>query len=304
MQNIKNSNIFFIDEINNLAKCDTDLLINMGESMYNSQISELVKNILEKETIKIIFLAGPSSSGKTTTSKLIAKELKKYNKNSIFVSLDDFFLDREKTPKLSNGNYDFESINALDLKTFNSFINDLLTTNTAQMPRFNFITDKREKTLEKIIVDKNTIIIIEGLHALNPNLIKNHVKEIYKIYICAHSCFKLNDKILIDGTQIRLMRRLIRDYYSRGRQIQDTFNSWDEVLNGEKIYIEPYKNRADYLVDSTHMYEPLLYAKYLMPLLNYNSKKSKEFKEILKHFEILDKSYIPKNSLLNEFIAF
>ena len=301
MQNLHENNIFFVDEINNLAKNDTSLLVGMSEEMYHEQISELVLDATNKKA-KIILVAGPSSSGKTTTSKLISKELEKYGKNGIFVSLDDFFLDRAKTPKLPNGNYDFESLRALDINYLNKFLNDLIENKCAYMPKYNFITGKREENYTKLTIDKNSILIIEGLHALNPTLIKNHDGEIYKVYICVMSNFNLGEKTILNYTQVRLLRRLIRDYYTRARSIEQTLKTWNEVLDGEKKNIDPYKNQADYFVDSTHMYEPLLYAKYLMPLISENSQETLEIKTKLNNFEQIDKNIIPENSLLREFI--
>ncbi len=301
MQNLLENNIFFVDEINNLAKNDTSLLVGMSEEMYHEQISELVLDATNKKA-KIILVAGPSSSGKTTTSKLISKELEKYGKNGIFISLDDFFLDRAKTPKLPNGNYDFESLRALDIKYLNKFLNDLTKNKCAHMPKYNFITGKREEKYTKLTIDDNSVLIIEGLHALNPTLIKNHDSEVYKVYICVMSNFNLGDKTILNYTQVRLLRRLIRDYYTRARSIEQTLKTWNEVLDGEKVNIDPYKNQANYFVDSTHMYEPLLYAKYLMPLISENSQKTLEIKTKLNNFEQIDKSIIPENSLLCEFI--
>ncbi len=301
MQNLHENNIFFVDEINNLAKNDTNLLVGMSEEMYHEQISELVLDATNKKA-KIILVAGPSSSGKTTTSKLISKELEKYGKNGIFVSLDDFFLDREKTPKLPNGNYDFESLRALDINYLNKFLNDLTNNKCAHMPKYNFITGKREEKYIELTIDDNSVLIIEGLHALNPTLINNHKDEIYKVYICVMSDFNIKENVILNNTQVRLLRRLIRDYYTRGRSISQTLETWNEVLDGEKKNIDPYKNQADYFVDSTHMYEPLLYAKYLMPLISENSQETLEIKTKLNNFEQLDKNVIPENSLLREFI--
>lgn len=294
------NNTFFIEEINNLAKKDKSLLIQMSEEMYHEQIDDLVKEVLTRKTVKIILLAGPSSSGKTTTSNLIAKMLKKHNKNGLIISLDDFFLNRENTPRLPNGNYDFENITALDLAYFNTFLNDLFEKEYAYMPKYNFVTGEREKDLKQIRIDDETILIIEGLHALNPSLLHIPQDKLFKVYICVLSNFNDNDKPLINYTQLRLMRRCIRDYYTRARSISYTIETWQEVLNGEKLYIDPYKNQADFFVDSTHMYEPLLYANYLKPLLN--KSKQKDLFEMLNKCENLDKNIIPANSLLNEFI--
>lgn len=299
------NNIFFVDEINNLAKNDKNLLISMSEEMYHDQIEDLVNQIIARKNIKILLIAGPSSSGKTTTSKLVMKTLKQHKIKSVCVSLDDFFLDREKTPLLPNGNYDYENVTAIDLDCFNNFIDDLFKNNCAHMPHYNFLTGKREQKLSEIKIDNKTIVIVEGLHALNPTIIKNdsYKDRLFKLYLCALSNFNYNDSQLIDNKQLRLMRRLIRDYYTRGRTIEETIVGWQEVLDGEEKYIDPYKDEADFFIDSTHIYEPLLYANYLLPLLkNTNLSLAKSLEEKLEKCDKLNKNIIPKNSLIKEFI--
>ena len=293
------TNTFFIEEINSLAKNDQQLLISMGEEMYHSQINNTVDDIIKKGA-KIILLAGPSSSGKTTTSKLIEQRLKAKNIKCLSVSLDDFFLDRDKTPLLPNGNYDYENITALDLEYFNEFVSDLYTKGSALMPKYNFVTGKREEEYSKVDIDKNTVVIIEGLHALNPNLLYTDQKT-YKVYICPTSNFEIDGKILFDFRQLRQLRRMLRDYLNRGRSIAKTIAGWQEVLDGERLYIDPYKHLADSTIDSTHMYEPLVYANHLLPLLE-DSKVEQEIKQKLNTLEKIDKKYVPDNSLLNEFI--
>ncbi len=298
---MQTNNTFFIDEVNNLAKKDKNLLVNMSEEMYHEQIDDLVDEVLKRQTVKIILLAGPSSSGKTTTSILISKTLEKNKKKGLIISLDDFFLNRVDTPLLPNGNYDFENITALDLNYFNKFLDDLFTTNCAYMPKYNFVTGEREKELNKIEIDNDTILIIEGLHALNPSLLNISQDKLFKVYICVLSNFNDNYKTLINYTQLRLMRRCIRDYYTRARSISYTLETWQDVLDGEKLYINPYKNQADFFVDSTHMYEPLLYATYLKPLLDKTQQR--DLFEMLDKCENVNKDLIPANSLLNEFIV-
>ena len=295
-------NIFYLDEVNNLAKTDKELLVRMSEEMYSNQINELVEDALTKP-VKILLVAGPSSSGKTTTSNLITKTLQSKNKKSLTISLDDFFYNREKTPRLPNGKYDFENITAIDLDYFNEFINDLFTTNHAKMPIFDFVEGRRKPELVDVSIDENTYLIIEGLHALNPTLLNIPRENLYKIYICVQSNFILGDNLEIDYTNLRLMRRFNRDYYTRGRTLEGTLDSWDEVLIGEKLYIDPYKDEADYNIDSTLMYEPLLFANYLKPLLKKSDlPKIKEVEKMLENCSILSKDIIPSNSLLNEFI--
>ena len=303
---MQNKNIYYADEINNLANSDEQLLIDMSEKMFQNQIDEIVEDILQKK-IKIVLLAGPSSSGKTTTSAILKEKLKDKNKTSIFVSLDDFFLNRVDTPLLPNGNYDYENVIALDIEYFHKFLHSLLTTTEAEMPKYNFLTGRREEKYIHLDIDDDTIVIIEGLHALNPILVNGYNgydKYIYKVYICAQSDFYSENECLLSCVEVRLLRRLLRDNLTRGRDIETTLNTWHEVLDGEKKYIDPYKNDVDFSIDSVHMYEPLLYANYLVPLLNKNnSQDGNNLVKKLKQFKPINNNLVPKNSLLREFIG-
>lgn len=300
-----NHNSYFLDEVNTLSSTDYNLLISMAEEIYHNQINDIANDILQKGNIKIVLVAGPSSSGKTTTSNRIRKKLEENGIKSVTVSLDDFFLNREKTPVLPNGKLDFENITALDIDYLNIFIDDLFEKNSALMPIFDFIEGKRKDKLTPIEIDDKTVVIIEGIHALNPTLITKHTQRMYKVYICVNSDFSnQNNEIVIPAQKLRLMRRLNRDFYTRGRTIEKTLESWNEVLEGENLYIKPYKNQANYIIDSTHMYEPLMYAKHLLPLLEKATQCQTvlSLKEMLKKCNHLDKSLLPEGSLLHEFL--
>lgn len=300
---MQDKNIYYVDEINNLAENDKNLLVDMSEKMFQEEINEIVEEILKKNA-KIVLLAGPSSSGKTTTSSILKDKIHDHGKTSVFVSLDDFFLNREDTPLLPNGNYDFENVTALDIDYLHKFLSVLLTTTEADMPKYNFLTGRREDKYVHLNIDDDTIVIIEGLHALNPILTSGYDEYMYKIYICALSSFYNNDECVLDNTEVRLLRRLLRDHLTRGRDIKTTLNSWQDVLDGEKKYIDPYKNLVDYNLDSVHMYEPLLYAKYLLPIFEKNNlSESKQLSEKLELFVTMSEEDVPKDSLLREFIG-
>lgn len=304
MTNI-NRNTFFLEEINKLAKDDKSLLISLGEDFYHRQISEITENILKNKNVKIVLIAGPSSSGKTTTSRLISQFLQEKGKKSVTVSLDDFFLEREKTPLLPNGKPDYENITALDIDCLNKFIDELYANKKAQMPVYNFITGLREEKGVNVEIDDNTIVVIEGIHALNPSLITKHQDSMFKVYICVDSNFNECDKLTIPAQKLRLMRRMIRDYYTRGRTIEKTLDTWQEVLDGENKFIKPFKTQADAIVDSTHMYEPLMYATHLFPLLSSATKCPEvvELMNMISDCEKLDSSLLPPSSLLHEFLG-
>lgn len=295
-----------INQVNNeYINNATDLILS-AEQEYKNQIIEACNQIVSNPKYKIVLLAGPSSSGKTTTSNILRGELLKHGFESIVISLDDFFLNRKVTPKLPNGDYDYENITALDLPCLNHFVNDIFEKGTALMPTYNFITGEREKELTKVVVNENTIIIFEGIHALNPILITKHTEAMYKIYIEASSDFVYDDKLLIKASNIRLMRRLNRDFYSRGMTIDGTLKIWQNVLDGENLYIRPYKHLAHHKINSTHKYEPLIYAKELLPLLKKDKNTQNKTKQILinflEHCNKITKEVIPEGSLLKEFL--
>lgn len=301
---MENRNAYYVQEVNKLSKTDKDLLISMSEGIYHDQINDVVEEILERGNVKIVLIAGPSSSGKTTTSNRIRSKLLEHEIKSITVSLDDFFIDRDKTPRLPNGSPDYENITALDLDYLNEFIDDLFEKNQAKMPLYDFISGTRKKDYVDLTIDDKTIVIIEGIHALNPMLITKHTQFMYKLYICVDSNFVGEEDVIIPAQKLRLMRRLNRDYYTRGRTIEKTIDTWNEVLAGENLYIKPFKNQADYAIDSTHMYEPLMYAKHLLPLLEQaeNSLLITSLKQMLTHFDKMDRENLPENSLLHEFL--
>ncbi len=291
---------YYVEQLNEMAKKDSPLLVLLSKQNYENQIEELANKFQQENNKQIILIAGPSSSGKTTTCNLISQKLRENGKNVLEISLDDFFINRDKTPLLPDGNYDYENITAIDLEYLNIFINDLQTTQKGFMPRYNFKTGKREAVLEETIIDENTILVIEGLHAINPNLLKNQSKNVFRVYISVNSCFKNNDEMFFTHTQTRLMRRMIRDIYGRAKSIEDTLSHWNNVLDGERMFIDPYKADVDFVVDSTHMSEIFFQAKYLLPLI-LNNKKTAELAQKLSILQPINKDLLTEDSLLNEF---
>ncbi|MBE7074816.1 MAG: nucleoside kinase [Clostridiales bacterium] len=296
--------IFDLGKINELSITNVKKLIEDSEELYHKQVDDVADEIVKNGEYKIILLAGPSSSGKTTTSNLLRKNLAKHGYESVVVSLDDFFVDRELTPRLPNGDYDYENITTLDLDYLNKFADDLFAKGKALMPTFNFITGRREKEYKNLELTNKTIVIMEGIHALNPILFKNHNSQMYKIYICVNTNFEIDNQMLMPAQKVRLMRRLIRDINNRGMSLEDTFHVWTNVLAGEDIYIKPYKNTADYLINSTHAYEPLMYAYKLLPLLKKEgiNNNTQPLINMLEKCEKLSPKLLPENSLLHEFL--
>ena len=315
--------------INKKAKDNLSILIDESEKFYTNQIDEIVSEITAPgKKIKVILISGPSSAGKTTTSDLIRLRLSDKKIKSIVISLDNFYIDRKDTPKFPDGSYDFENINTLDLPLINKFIDTLLKTYKAKMPTFNFITGEREKEYVDVEIDDNTMIIMEGLHALNPKLIKNHESEIYKVYLSLNAFYTNNNELLLPSKQVRLLRRITRDFYTRGYSVLETLSSWKNVCEGEDIWVKPFRESANYVIDSVHDYEILLYAKYSKPIIKqlilasnvknllenepaWDKKQlllnklytAKDLHEALSLANPVSKKEMRKNSLLSEFIG-
>lgn len=296
---------FNLDKINKFAAENPAKLIFDAEKHYREQMSKIASEIASNGNYKIILMAGPSSSGKTTSSNIIRDRLSELGYESIVVSMDDFFLNRDQTPKLPNGDYDFENVTALDLEYLNKFIQDMFDKGEALMPQFNFKTGNREPEYKKIVLNYNTIVIIEGIHALNPIVFKSHQENMYRIYISVNSNFESDNELAIPAQKLRLMRRLIRDYRTRGMTISHTLKIWQNVLDGEDMYIKPYKNTANFLINSAHAFEPLMYADKLLPLLKEDSSVplALELIAMLEKCNTLSPTLLPEDSLLHEFLG-
>ena len=289
--------------VNYEAKENPQRLVSLSERIYHNQINQIIDNIINGH-YKVIYIAGPSSAGKTTSSNLISAALKKKGIKSLVISTDDFFLDREKTPKLSDGSYDYDNVTAMDAKYYNKFISQLVEIGSAEMPIFDFIEGRRIR-YQQVHSRPEDVIIIEGIHALNPIFVKNRKNaKNYKIYVTLNGDFVLGRELLIPSRILRLMRRCIRDYFKRGYNINDTVKIWKNVCRSEHEFISPYKQDADFVLDTTHIYEPLIYDYYLKPLLVNACKNEyvQDFENIFSKIGSLKKDIIPKNSLLWEFL--
>lgn len=294
-----------IKQVNEQISNHLDSFIIACEKNYNAQVNE-VANYIAKNKIKMLFVAGPSSAGKTTTSALISEHLLKKNIGSLVVSIDDFFVDLKDTPLLPDGLPDFDNFTTVDIKTFNKVFKDLMTKHRAKMPRFSFEKHKRDK-YDMVEISDSDVVIIEGLHALNPNLLttKEFDDKIAKLYICTNSVFTHKDKVIANERDIRLMRRTYRDFYTRDKEPMDTFKQWKHVCEGEDLYITPYRDEADFFIDTTRAYEICLWANYFQEVCNKNKneKDVKQFNSKFKHIKKVNKNIVPENSLLWEFLV-
>lgn len=301
---VENKNCYKIEDLNENIE-DIKQIIKESEKRYFTQIDETVNMVL-KNNIKMILVSGPSASGKTTSSSFISQGLLKHGIGSMVVSIDDFFIDLKDTPVLEDGMPDFENIKCVDIKAFNKFCNTLLKKQKAKMPRYDFIKHKRG-CWEKVEVSKDDVLIVEGIHALNPLLLKKSKfnKQALKVYICVDSVFSYKNKVVISERELRLMRRSHRDAFTRNHTPERTFNQWKHVCSGEDVYITPYRQFADIVIDTTRNYEVMIYANYIPDLLKpyKDNPMIKHFLTKFNHIKTLDKKFVPKKSLLWEFLV-
>jgi len=283
-------------------------LILIQEALHEKKISEIGEMIKEKCS-KLVLISGPTSSGKTTLSKKLAIYLKVLGFKTILISTDDYFLDRDKTPKKENGEPDYESINAIDLELLQKHINLLHNNQSVDLPKFNFITGKQEFG-KKVIPDKNNIIIIEGLHSINPLLtekIKDSLK--FRIYISPLAQINFDNLNRIPTRDVRLIRRIVRDNVFRKITPKETIRIWSDVIGGEEKYIFPFQDNVDIMFNSSLFYElPVLKffaEKDLMSIENIDKEyyKASILINFLQHFMNLPDDFVPLTSILREFIG-
>jgi uridine kinase len=285
-------------------------IIRVAEALHEKKIAYIADMINEKKDVKIVLIAGPSSSGKTTFARRLGIQLRVNGLKPISISLDDYFVDRELTPKDENGNYDFESIYALDLKLFNENLRDLLEGNEVEIPSFNFKKGKREWINHKIHLPKNGILVIEGIHGLNEMLTSYIPKQNkFKIYISALTQLNLDNHNRIATTDVRRIRRIVRDSLFRGCTAEETLEMWPSIKRGEEKNIFVFQENADVMFNSTLVYELCILKNYALKELRKVSKKSSVYYEairlrsFLNFFKDVNPEYVPENSILREFIG-
>lgn len=285
-------------------------IILVSEALHEKKIAYLADNISNKDNIKLVLIAGPSSSGKTTFLNRLGIQLKVNGSIPVKISLDDYFIDRENSPRDENGNYDFESIKSIDLKLFNDHINELLKGNEIEIPRYNFKTGKREWHGERLRLPNNGVILVEGIHGLNPLLTKDIPDENkFKIYISALTQLNVDNHNRISTTDVRKIRRIVRDYLSRGYSAEETLLMWPSIKKGEKKNIFVYQEEADEMINSTLVYELCVLKPYAIKELKKIKPSSSVYYEacrlisFLEFFEEIDMDEVPKNSILKEFIG-
>lgn len=285
-------------------------LILIQEALQEKKIAEIASAIVEAKNKKFIMIAGPSSSGKTTFARRLSIQLRAQGLIPHPISVDDYFVDREHTPRDENGDYNFEALECIDLEKFNQDMNDLLDGKTVELPRFNFKTGKREYKGDMVSVGKNDILVIEGIHCLNDRMSEHLPKENkFKIYISALTQLNVDEHNRIPTTDGRLLRRLVRDARTRGSSARETIRMWPSVRRGEEANIFPYQEEADVMFNSSMIYELAVLKQYAEPILFSVPRDSREYLEakrllkFLDYFLGVDSSQVPGNSLIREFIG-
>ena len=301
-----------VGEMNQLVAARKEKnVILMCETLQNKKIAQIAEQIeAKKDAIRVVLIAGPSSSGKTTFIKKLSTHLELLGISTMPLSFDDYYVPRELTPKDENGEYDYECPEAIDRELLNKDLVDFFEGKEVNLPTYNFVTGLREYHDNKIKLDKNTILLMEGIHGLNDDLTYLVPKEQkFKIYISALTPMNLDDHNKISTSDNRLLRRMVRDYRTRGYNAIDTLSRWPAVKNGENKYIFPFQNDADAVFNTALEYEFGVLKNLAMPLLKSVKPYNEEYAEarrleyLLSNFLNMGMEFIPQDSILREFIG-
>ena len=294
----------------NVAKGFSTDIINVSEALQEKKISRIADEIASRSDVRVVLIAGPSSSGKTTFCKRLSVQLLTCGIKPVQVSLDDYFVDRDKTPLDDKGDYDYESLYALDIPLINKQFNALFAGEEVVMPRYNFQTGKSEKNGRRLKLDENNVLLVEGIHALNPKLTA-HIPENqkFRVYASALTTILLDNHNYIPTTDNRLLRRIIRDYKYRGVTAQETIRRWPSVRAGENKWIFPYQENADMMFNTAMLFELAVIRTQAEPLLELVPENAEEYAEayrllkFLKYITPIQYRQLPPTSLLREFLG-
>ena len=307
----KNLNIHMLSSINRaIDEGRIEDLILVSESLQNRQFTKAAEAIAKhRDKIKVVMIAGPSSSGKTTSSKRLSIELLTHGISPIPIEMDNFFLDRELTPRDENGDYDFETVNALNIPLFQDCIKRLIEGEAVQLPRFDFVSGKSVPG-QVLQMKENQILIVEGIHGLNP-VMQEHLdpENIYRIFVAPMTQINMDRYNRVSTLDVRLLRRIVRDFRDRGYSAAATIARWDSVRAGERKYINPYQNLADMLINTSLVYEVSALknlADIALRMVPHGTSEHVEAKRLLAFLEWvkpLDLNLVPANSILSEFVG-
>ncbi|HPR40774.1 MAG TPA: hypothetical protein PKV62_07185 [Oscillospiraceae bacterium] len=290
---------------------EPEQFVNLSESRFRLQVSDLADRILsEKKSVRVVLLSGPSASGKTTAALKLRAELGVCGKEAAIVSVDDFFFGAGSLPRNPDGTYDMDHIDVVDTGLAERCIADLLEKGEADFPVFDFSAQRRSAEVRRISASGGSLVIIEGTHALNPLLTKGLPKGgVFRVFAGTNVKFCVDGKPLLLPEELRLVRRMLRDEQFRGWSAEKTFAQWPHILSSSEIYIEPYAKTADFFLDSALDYEPAVYGGRLFPMLERIppdspfASEAEELRKKLSYFYPLPEKFVPKDSLLREFIG-
>ena len=284
--------------------------ILLDEALHEKKIANIADDIIKNDKVKMILIAGPSSSGKTTFAQRLGIQLRLNGLKPVTISVDNYFVEREFNPKDENGNYNFECLEAIDVELFNEHLLKLLNGEEVEIPKFDFEVGTKRYLGNKLKLAEDEVLVIEGIHCLNDKLTPLIPKEQkYKIYISCLTVLNIDDRNRISTTDTRLIRRLVRDNQFRGYKALHTLEMWDSVVAGEEVNIFPFQEEADSMFNSSLIYELAVLKDYAMPLLEEIDNTHPEYAEakrlhrMLGYFEGIPAEYLPSNSLLREFVG-
>lgn len=300
-----------LEQINDAALKSPEKMIDEVEQSYHEHLRNIARNLTEHHgQVKIVMLSGPSSSGKTTTAHMLKLFLTEFKKNSLIVSLDNFYKGRYEAPLMPDGSRNYEAVEALDIDKIKNCLKGIVDDGEFLLPTYNFTLGKPEEEEKLFKVNENDIVIVEGIHALNPIFTSGLDEDkVVKLYVSVKQQIKDANGEVISPQDLRLVRRIVRDVRDRGTVPEQTLSMWQSVVDGENNYIRPYRISADYTVNSIMLYEPCVLRTVAIPMLrdipsdSLNYRKARDLEARLMRFEPLDVSLVPKTSMLREFIG-
>lgn len=307
---IESIGVPYLSDVNKMVSdCQIENIIRITETHFNNEIYDLVSDVIKKKARYILF-AGPSSSGKTTTTKKIGLQLRSRGYETLIISVDNYFKDKVDSPKDKEGNYDFECLEALDLKLLNKQLKDLIAGKKVSLPTFNFVTGEKEYKSEPIKINDKTIILMEGLHCINDKMTPDLDPSLkYKVYLSPFMPLNIDRHNYISTTDLRLLRRIVRDNRTRATDVGATINYWNKVRDGEEKYIFPYINNVDKVLNTSLVYEIGVLKVFVEPLLYSVKSNSSSYNESrrlinsMRNFFTIPSDYVPEDSILREFIG-